>query len=970
MALKSLRIAVLAAFLPALAFGQALAPGDKDINLGSGQWSQCGLVTRYSPNLLQPNCFQSVANVLFDSNGSMDRRNGYAAYNLTACTGSQPIKGLWPFFATDGTKYLIAFSSNSLFYSNGDGTCKAISALPSLCSTCEMQCVQAFGQLNCTDGTDAAFQTDVNSTATLTGAPAGTLISSYQNRLVMAGVSGNQTYVYLSGFLNAKDWTLNLYPNLSTSPVQIPISNNNDGAKINCLMGTYQGCFYVGRDYDLYQLCGESNQNFTLTNFSREVGCVEPKSIQEVNNVLYWLSKRGAEALTGTQINPVSYPIEPTINQIIAAAGNSRSLTLTSQADWQSGNLTASGPGAAMSATISPGDVVPTTWSVTTSGLGADGLMIDVDTTTNALGKMTNFDGGNLNSNGVVWTAQRGNIYPDSNNRVTGSTVPNGNYALMTTTVAITTGTWSFTYVSTIAVSASGVVFTMVSTGTDYTAVNSASVRVTPLASLNTVDYCVYVGSVGLASPCTFNPPGAHVAGLNDGTAKVFAVTKSTQGFISISVNGVIVVTGTDTYNASTTTYTSLRFNSGGGSNEIAAQHVGHIILPYMYDNQVSSIYDTSLATPTWGTYAVAMTSMSTSSVTFSVQASTANDGGGFQALVSQSSGVKIVAANKRYIRHHVFRSAPESVSTSSVTTISLLAETTGYYITQCVQASTPSAWGNFNVDGVTNGGSFTFYLSTGGTCAATQGSTATWTTQTANSAIVVSTATNYIAARVLFTIDVATEVPTLNDITFNWNNGSSRPPTASASYKDRYYLFYTTSTTGTPVNDHAAVFDYNKKWTLFDDINAYSATLYLNQLYTGDSNSTGKIFLQDSGQSDNGGNFTESFTTPDLDGGDPWSFKQFKRAYFMISAPNANAAASQIACNYSLDGSTKTYSLNYTTITEAPESTGYYIAKFPFAAGTPNLGHWINLACSYVGANGPLSIYGIKIVYTPQNWP
>ena len=187
--------------------------------------------------------------------------------------------------------------------------------------------------------------------------------------------------------------------------------------------------------------------------------------------------------------------------------------------------------------------------------------------------------------------------------------------------------------------------------------------------------------------------------------------------------------------------------------------------------------------------------------------------------------------------------------------------------------------------------------------------------------------------------------------------------------FLDRYYLFYTTNTVGSPVNDHAVVYDYNKKWGLFDDIPAYSATLYLNQLYLGDSGATGTIYQMDSGYDDSGTPFTMEFKTPDLDMGNSAEIKQFDRVYLQISAPNSNPANTSISCTYTLDGSTIPYSLGTVALSEATEQYGYFNAKLPFPSGQAGRGHWISLDCSYSGANGPVNVYGLKVVYKPLNW-
>ena len=85
-----------------------------------------GVVTRYSPHLINDNQAQWIQNMYVDSDHGATRRKGYAAYNATALTDTKSVRGLWPFTASDGTRYLIALSSATLFETDGDGVFTAL----------------------------------------------------------------------------------------------------------------------------------------------------------------------------------------------------------------------------------------------------------------------------------------------------------------------------------------------------------------------------------------------------------------------------------------------------------------------------------------------------------------------------------------------------------------------------------------------------------------------------------------------------------------------------------------------------------------------------------------------------------------------------------------------------------------------------------------------------------------------------
>ena len=888
----------------------------------------CGLVTRMRPNSIAPGCLQSVENIYYDQDWSMYRRNGYAKYNLTPCTGSAAIKGLWNFMGRNGVSYLVAFSGGNMFYSPGNGSCSPIVSTGwGLTATAEMQCVQAFGQLNCTDGVDAPFWTDVASSGTLTNAPYGTLIGVFRNRIIMGGISGSGTQISLSGELNPQDWQLNLYPNLSTSPAIIDISGTNDGQAVKCLLGEFQNQFLIGRDHDLYALSGYSNQDFTLRKVSNQIGCIEPKSVQEVNNQLIWMSRRGIEGFTGTQIVPISYPIDPTITPILRAYGNSVSQTLTLPSDWNQGNLCASGNGACMSSTISPGDVVPSSWTITESSTTfAAGSGATVSTTVAQVTAGQAFVGSGFEEYPSIspWTVSGSwFVWPYTYNRYNDSLAACQLYGWQGENYASVNASNSGSMSETVSILEGGTLVPRYSN--TYTA-DACTVSDIDISTQTAATFVVVVKD---------NRSGYTM------TSPAFSKTKD-----------IIYMTG------NVAKYAGFLPNSQPFFDMPEPMYV-------LSSTFTSAAYDTGMSTPTYGPFVVGFSSDSISGLSFSAAASSSSNSGFDSPPIAQIPGALFSASARRYIEYNAnFITTSSSMSFAVLSTVTLSASTTGYYITPCIAVSSPTSWGAFAVDAVTNGGSFSFAISTGATCNAATSPSATWNAQSPNAQISVSTGVAYIAARALFSLASATQAPTLNDMVFTWNNGSSRPPTSSVQYSNRYYLFYTTSTAAGSHNDHALVYDYNSKWTLLSDVSAYSATLYNNVPFLGDSNATGSIFQFDTGQDDAGNPYSMSFKTADMDLGNPAQRKVFQTLYLTADGPASASQNISVSCNYSLDGSSTTYPLSSTNLSEAPEASGYYVAKMPFPISQPTSGHWINLSCSYTGAQGPVRIYSLKLIY------
>lgn len=378
-----------------------------------------------------------------------------------------------------------------------------------------------------------------------------------------------------------------------------------------------------------------------------------------------------------------------------------------------------------------------------------------------------------------------------------------------------------------------------------------------------------------------------------------------------------------------------------------------------------SQIFDTGFSTPTWGTFQASLSSGTNGrGLTFQVQASTDSDDT-FEALTAQSLDIELAAKQARYLRYRGTLTTTISTETPTLQSVDLLARTSAYYITDCVNpGASIASWGLLRANLQANDGSFSFWLSTGTTCHAVTRATATWNAQTINAAIAIPTAP-FSAARILFDMDVGTDNPTLNDITWEWTIGSARPPVASALYRDNYYLYYTTSTVSGAANDHALVLDQNDKWTgPFAGITAYSATVYANKLYTGGSGATGRIYQQDVGHDDDGANYTMRFKTPDIDFGAPERLKRFKILYVTLRSEEEPTQNIPLTFRYYVDGGTTSYSLGTVNLDEAAEP-GYLTAKLPFPLSSPAEGHWFALDGEYAGSQGPVRIYSMRILYS-----
>lgn len=876
-----------------------------------------GLHTRYSGNAVPDQSLTKASNVLLDEdvNGVIVARRGYAKYNSTPLTNTKAVRGLWSLDASDGTKYLIAVTSAAFYKTAGDGTWTAITGASQFSSINEWDCVQTLGRLWCANG-QTVFSYDGTSTHTITTAPAGTLIDRFRNRVWKAGISGQKGRLRGSGELDGTDWTA---ANLSTSATNIAVGGVDDGQEITCLMGVYQDVLMIGKQDSLWGLYGFDRRDFALREISREVGCIEDRSVQEKNNCLYWLSKRGLEKYCGTSITRISDPIRDQLDTIIATAGNARSVIDTAQSDFELGQTSVSGPTSKMSTALSPGNVVPSSWSITETAGSQFVSGTLANTSTSAIPGAISFIQGvrasfpnagaeqNVSTNmalssfarradtdlygSYVWREDvcsdgGGKGCPEAVSIIIADTNLN---TLISTQVSITDGLGSTTLVM----------------DTSGLAASSIRLRVVPPT----------------CSPGPYSVISSTFIRGTDITIKYKDGAADASCLISFDLD--------ETSQVTSGTYTSKR-------------------------------YDSTFSTPTWGLFSADMSSGAGRTLDFVTRVdptgSAAQD-----ASVSVTNNVEIGSAQKEWISYlGTFTVTATTAPAPYASSVELAAKTTGYFISQCRNPGTAiTQWRNFQCNFVTNGGDFTFYVSTGATCNGVTRSTANWVSQSNSGPISLATAP-FIAYRTLFDLDVGTENPTLQDCTISWVEGDARPPLASAIYRDRYYLSYTSSTAAGSMNDHQLVLDKNDKWTIFDDHFCYSMSIYNRKLYCGASTNSGQVWQQDTGTDDDGASYTSivrtkaySFTAPEYPKKQPTLYLDLE------PEPNLSDAISMTA-RYYVDRGTTPYSFGTMDMGEDP---GHLLNLQLFPQG-PSSFKYIEMEFETSGRNQPWRLYGGRLYY------
>ena len=327
-----------------------------------------GAATFYSGNRIGQSQSPTILNGYLDADAAVVKRNGYQVYGAIAgCNVAQT--GGWSYTSLQAVNYFFVQCGGQMYVTDGNGSFAAIGA--QISTIHPVRATVSLGYIWFTDGIDDLWYSDGVHVTSVTTAPYAELIGTYQNRLVLSNITGGpngsgftaaQSGTWLSGFENGTDYSLPAII-VDTSAAFFPLNGANDTRQVTCEFDGFKNVEILWNNGQMWGLYGTGNSSFAVQLISNEIGCTDQGTVQEYNGQLFFLSKRGLEGFNGTSINLLSWPIQNQIQTLGAAEKNTQQDYLHTQADWQAGNLTASGPGAPLSATINPGTVVPSTWS-------------------------------------------------------------------------------------------------------------------------------------------------------------------------------------------------------------------------------------------------------------------------------------------------------------------------------------------------------------------------------------------------------------------------------------------------------------------------------------------------------------------------------------------------------------------------------------------------------------------------------
>lgn len=286
-----------------------------------------GLNNLVSSTLIDNREMSDVLNVEFDEGGVIRKRSGFSAVGgaLTDASGLGVLK-------TESVNYPVTIDNGSLKYYNGSWN-TATGA--SFVTGQDVTFTQVRDKLYAWNGVNGGTEWDgtptgVSRPGTMPKAKFGIF---FQDRHIVSGVAGQPNRLYISETDDGSAFTRasGVLHNTTEVPGATVFSGTtanfidvrkNDGDFITGL-ARYQDVLIVFKRSSIYQLTFDENGDPVITPITAATGCVSHKSIDNVENDVYFLSPQGLRVLgnepqyfTAIRTNVISIKVEPTIESI------------------------------------------------------------------------------------------------------------------------------------------------------------------------------------------------------------------------------------------------------------------------------------------------------------------------------------------------------------------------------------------------------------------------------------------------------------------------------------------------------------------------------------------------------------------------------------------------------------------------------------------------------------------------------
>lgn len=898
----------------------------------------CGLSTDKDASLIGDGCASDIKNADVRT-GSIESRLGSVKQNSSAIQAANgPIRFLHQFPDESGNFWLISVTSNSIYASsNGGVTNTLITSNYGTTSNSDFSAINAYGKVRLTDGTTNWILWDGTTVSVSTASPKSK-ISCFYNERVWAAVGSE---LFASAAFDPEDWTDD---ENTDDDAFSELIRQNDGYPIRAC-AEFKGDLYVFKDFSIDKFSTVDGLTYTRTPITNVVGTRQPKSIQVTPSELIFLGHDNYYTTNGVSVQPISDDIKLTVDAINQLLASEVSSALFGSADFAGGQSTYT------SLSILDGAMLQDYAAGDDSVFGDNGATYDAlafslpASFLEPIGEIA-LTGGTTFTISVDTTSSNHMYFADAS--VPGSLAARWNSDASNTfgeriyyiSNPVSTGSWSTQFYgdlsSTVYFDSATVI--KINTGTPNSFTSAGYSVDVKFHSSSSTFYLNRDGDVLIASrtlAVDFVGSGANLVTVN--------LVRTSAGAISARIyDGVGVdetLSGTDT-TYSSFPYLSFAYNGSGFSGvsfallgwsppSVLGPTALYISEPFDLTNTnvkhawLDPTYALSAGSVTYSVYFDSNTSMSTSTVSSFISSQTLSGTFTFTTPVA------------RYLRYGALfnaiiadvNRANTSINAINITIIS----STGTYLTPPVPLSGVSFWSSIGISDIPGDGTISYALySDSDTVIDLSNASSYLASQSITNGQIATISTGaYARIGASFSINSATTTrPRLYSVTFNYGTGTGLPVT-SVYYNSEYYS--SVSISSPTINDSIIVWDKNKKWTVYDNWQAYSMSIYRQKPFIGRSLSADIWRVLVPGvYSDADSPFTSYWQSKEFNFGFPTTNKTMNR-YYITGAYKQNQDVDFIyGVNRSTNTTTKSIDQD-TTLGEwrniiAPTSTSYSV--------------------------------------------
>lgn len=823
-----------------------------------------GLDTTDNAAIVPANQAQDLLNVDIAPGGRSIKKRKGLSLDTTFSVSTGPVHGAYKFFDASGNEVRLWGQDTGLWASVSGSTLVRV-ATGTVAAT--WQCTDYLGFAYCvTSARDTPVKTNGTTTgSTYQGAiPAGTIIASTGERLLVSGVSGQAQRLYYSGASNFTDFTLGaLTSSSSFEDITSP------GSAITHV-AYYHNKWEIWKDQSFVTVIGTDQTNLNIITVSNTIGTFDNTDAYDSGLCYFRGNDNQFYTYDGNSLRRISRDITPTVNS--SNRRKSASWTGTTQADFSNG--TAVIPAVNLSTTIISGALTVSSFSVTESTGSAWTAGSNSNFAVGFSSLSLKMADGNIANNGF----ENGSI-----SNWTSDFSAAGNTTGVNCTLAPRNGTKALNVATASCNLANYNVYAQALT-CDGTFISSTTIAQANNSCTYTLQTLTFGSSfIGKPVKIKFLVDPACTAGTAVSDCFVFSGTNPTFYSASDDTRASVpvlqsmylddVTSGSDTIN--TGWFLSQIFNTGVTSSTVQAQ-------------------------ADW--------TVNSSTPLFSVLTATSNPSNNWTTLLT-STGTN--AIGNKFLRYTSTITIPSGSFSglTSISTVTVISKSTGTFYSAVFNAPNLTSWGSANMTDtiLSGGGTINYFVRSSTSPFYVTNSSPPWVSQ-ANGGTVASSTGTYMQLIASFTVVAATDTPTLNDWTLNWYEGVAADK-MYATYFDYAVLFAVSLGTTTSANNRILRYDLlnsQAPWTVYD-IPANGFLTYSTNLYIGDS-TAGKAYRFGGVDSDNGVAINAYWKSKDFFGSSPFSDDDMRSMSWYCKSSSGTTLSVAYTVN---ESSTTSYSIN-----------------------------------------------------------